>query len=475
MTELINGFTGFAQKRADGVNHPVADAHLPEHDAQRAEKGAPFRASEAQAVQSDMRGGGAGIAGGTAREAFGTRVRGGAPTRGSLRFDPDALRAIPESDRRWAWAEVDLNAIVHNMQMARATAASGVRIMAVVKGDAFGHGIVRVAKTAVNTGADYLGVGTIDEAITLREALVNAPILLLDQPPISAIPLLLGYKVMPSVYTTDFVIQYGELADLYGVEAPYHFVINTGLNRMGVRYDEAAEFLRQISFHRALQLRGVFTHFATADSSDSVELNKQMRRFIDALTAIHAAGIDPGIVHCANTAAAARYPDTQLHMVRWGQGLYGLQPCIETRRTLDLRPAMSIHARISDVRMLPMSEGISLGLNYRSVGSAKACTIPLGYADGLVGRLSGRMDVLHSGIRCRQVGDICMSHCMFEVDMRSHAARMRSNPQVGDEVIIVGRQGDQIITMTDLAQAASIPAAELTCAFGAHLPRAYVL
>ena len=428
MAELINGFTGFAQKRAEGT-HSLATE--------------------------------------TPTDVISPNPR--------VSFDPERLATIPQTERRWAWAEIDLNAIVHNMQMARAVAKPGVRLMAVVKGDAFGHGLIRVAKTAVNAGAEYLGIGTVDEGIALREAQLNVPILLLDQPPASAIPLLLGYKIMPSVYTTDFAIQYGEMADQCGVEAPYHLAMNTGMNRIGVRYDEAAEFLRQISFHRALQLRGIFTHFATADTGDSLEVERQMRRFVDALTAIHSAGIDTGIVHCANTAAAVLFPHTQLHMVRWGQGLYGLHPTMETRRVLNLRPAMSVHARISDVRMLPMGEGISLGLSYRGVGSAKACTVPLGYADGLTGTLANRMDVLHAGMRCKQVGSICMNHLMFEVDMRSRAGRARSNPLPGDEVIIVGRQGDQVITMSDLARAASISATELVCSLGAHLPRVYVL
>ena len=165
---------------------------------------------------------------------------------------------------------------------------------------------------------DYLGVATVDEAIELREALVNAPILVLSQPPLSAIPLLLAYKVMPSVYTPEFAIQYAETADAYGMKAPCHLAVNTGMNRIGVRHDEVVEFMGQVSFHRALDLVGTFTHFATADPAETLDFQIQVKRFIEAVTALNVAGFNPGIVHAANTAAAIRYPD-----VHFGHGAPG--------------------------------------------------------------------------------------------------------------------------------------------------------
>ena len=155
-----------------------------------------------------------------------------------LHFDPDQLQSIPQLDRRWAWVEIDLNAVKHNTQAIRSRIGNGRRLLAVVKSDAYGHGAVRVAQMALHSGADYLGVATINEAIELREALVNAPILILSQPPETAIPLLLGYKVMPAIYTPDFAIRYAETADAYGMEAPFHLAINTVMNRIGVRFDE---------------------------------------------------------------------------------------------------------------------------------------------------------------------------------------------------------------------------------------------
>ncbi len=389
-------------------------------------------------------------------------------------FDPDKLRLIPELDRRWAWTEIDLNAIRHNVTTVKRHVGQGVRLMAVVKADGYGHGAVQCAKTALNSGADYLGVATINEAIELREALVNAPVLILSQPPISAIPLLLAYKVMPSIYTAEFAIQYAETADAYGMRAPYHLAINTGMNRIGVRHDEVVEFMNQVSFHRSLDLVGTFTHFATADSPETLDFQIQTKRFIESIMAMRAASMDPGIVHAANTAAAIRYRDVHFDMVRLGIGLYGLHPCQLTRSMIDLRPAMSVLARISDTRNVPMSEGVSYGMTYRSPGSVKICTIPLGYADGLRRGLSGNMDVIVQGQRCRQVGRICMDQCMFEVDLRTYGTRQRLYPEIGDEVIIVGRQGNAVLSLDDMANATGTINYEIAVGFSIRLPRIYV-
>ena len=459
--ELPNGFTGFANRKPLGFE------------------------SARSAINANARG--AGSSGGqSAYEATSAAFNSGAegafqyardharPDDEPAQFDPDKLRLIPTTDRRWAWTEIDLNAIRYNATMIKQRVGAGVRVMAVVKADAYGHGAVKCAKTALNSGVDYLGVATVDEAIELREALVNAPILVLSQPPLSAIPLLLAYKVMPSVYTPDFAIQYAETADAYGMKAPYHLAVNTGMNRIGVRHDEVVEFMGQVSFHRALDLVGTFTHFATADSAETLDFQIQVKRFIEAVTALNVAGFNPGIVHAANTAAAIRYPDVHFDMVRLGVGLYGLHPSSVTRPLIDLKPVMSVHARITDVRTVPMSEGVSYGMNYRSPGSVKICTLPIGYADGLRRGLSGRTDVILKGQRCRQVGNICMDQCMFEVDMRTYANRLKLDPQIGDEVLLVGREGDSVVTIDDMANTLGTINYEVAIGFSHRMPRYYV-
>ena len=378
-------------------------------------------------------------------------------------FSPERLAEIAENERRWSWVEVDLGAIRNNIAVAKRRLKPGCRLLAVVKADAYGHGSVEVAKTALSAGASYLAVATVQEGVKLREAGITAPVLMLSEPPEAAIPLLLNYNIMPSVYTAEFAVAYGEAADAHGLRAPFHLALNTGMNRIGVRFDEAVEFVRQISFHRALEHVGTFTHFATADCPETLDFNMQFRRFTEAISDMRVAGINPGIVHCANSAALLRYPDTHLDMARFGISLYGFHPCPETVGYFDLHPAMSVHARITNVSQPPMSEGVSYGLNYRSPGSVKICTVPVGYADGLNRGLSGRTDFIVDGTRVRQVGNICMDQCMFEVDLRTYGTRRRLDPQIGDEVVIVGRQGDSVVTLDDMALA------DIEKAAGAHV------
>lgn len=390
-------------------------------------------------------------------------------------FDPEKLRTISGTDRRWSWVEIDLSAIRHNAMAVKSRLPRGCRLMAVVKADAYGHGAVRCAKTALNSGAEYLGVATVEEAIELREGLVNAPILILGEPPISAIPLLLAYKIMPAVYTAEFAIQYAEAADSLGLRAPFHLKVNTGMNRIGVRYDEVVPFMHQVGFHRALDLVGTFTHFATADCAETLDFHIQTKRFLEAVNALRSAGVNPGIVHAANSAAAIRYPDVHFDMVRLGISLYGFHPCADTYTMIDLKPAMSVHARITDTKLVPMSEGVSYGLHYRSPGSVKICTVPIGYADGLRRGLSGNTSFIVDGRALRQVGNICMDQCMFEVDLRTYGTRKRLDPQIGDEVLIVGAAGDAVVTIDEMADKLGTIQHEIAIGFGcSRMPRIYV-
>ncbi|MBR3181757.1 MAG: alanine racemase [Eggerthellaceae bacterium] len=450
MNDLPNGFTGFA-----GVNREEFESAA---DASRRQRG------EDPAAEPAARG----------SFQYARDLDSGRRVETELPFAKQDIDEINPLDLRWAWVEVDLSAIRHNVAETRKFLQSRSRLLAVVKADAYGHGSVQVAKAALGAGADRLAVATVPEGIKLRKAGITAPIMLLAQPPATSIPALLGYNIVPTVYEPDFAVAYGEAADLRGMKAPYHLAVNTGMNRIGVRFDEAVEFLHQVSFHRALELDGVFTHYATADCPETLDFSIQSNRFADAIESIRAAGFDPGVVHSANSASIYRYPNVHYDMVRLGVSLYGLHPCPETRDLVDLRPAMSVHARITDTRFVPMSEGVSYGLHYRSPGSVKICTVPIGYADGLRRGLSGNTDFILGGRYYRQVGNICMDQCMFEVDMRSYGTRERIDPQVGDEVIIVGTQGIAEVTLDEMAEKLGTIHYELACGFGQRMDRIYV-
>lgn len=450
--ELINGFTGFRDRGKD-TKQTVR----------------PYRfASQPQACD-------------IARDVFAQQMNEQSDMQSdqlisrdpAIELSGERLRAIPDTDRRWSWVEVDLEALRHNVRAAKRLLSAGTHLLAVVKADGYGHGAEACAKAALSVGADYLAVATVEEGIKLRQANIAAPLMMLAEPPITSIPLLLGFRILPSIYTTEFAIAYAEMADSLNMKAPYHLAVNTGMNRIGVHYSEVAEFLRQVSFHRALDHVGTFTHFATADSDEPFEFQKQAHRFGDALATMTAAGFDPGIVHAANSPALIRYADVHFNMARLGLAMYGLHPCWDTRALIDLRPVMSVHARITDTRVLPMSEGVSYGLHYRSPGSVIICTIPIGYADGLRRGLSGRTDVLLGGQRCRQVGNICMDQCMFEVDLRTYGRRERLHPQIGDGVLLVGSDGVNSITLDDMADRLGTINYEVATGFALRLPRIY--
>ena len=395
------------------------------------------------------------------------------PSHEAAPLDEDAVCSIPETDRRWAWVEIDRSAIQYNVMQTKNRLEAGVRLLAVVKADAYGHGAVEVARTAVAAGASYLGVATVDEGIELRRGGLREPILILSEPPAEAADVLLFYRLMPSIYTPEFAIAYAEAADAHGMKAPYHLAINSGMNRIGVRYDRAAEFLTQIGFHRALELEGCFTHFATADALEKLDFQIQIKRFVEAMRSIEAAGINPGIVHCDNSAATYRFPKTHFDMVRLGISLYGYQAAPDTHKIVDLRPAMSVHARITNVATVPMSEGVSYGMNYRSPGSVKICTVPVGYCDGLMRLLSGKIDFAYQNRTVHQVGNICMDQCMFEVDLRSRSSVPTLDPHIGDEVIIAGPHPNVDCSIDTMANRAATIQHEVCIGFSHRMPRLY--
>ena len=393
------------------------------------------------------------------------------PSGAVVAYSQQELDDIDDRDRRWSWVEIDLRAIQQNTLNIKRLLRGNTKLMAVVKADAYGHGAVRCAKASLSAGADWLGVATVNEGIELRNAGLNAPILLLAEPPMEAIPLLLSYRLSPAVFHPEFAIAYGEAADRHGMRAPFHLAINTGMNRIGVRHDEVLEFMQQVAFHRALDLEGTFTHFATADCEETFDFKIQVRRFTEAINAMKAAGINPGIVHAANSAAIIRYPETHFDMVRLGLSLYGFHPCKETRRKVRLHPAMTVKTRITEVKTVPMSEGVSYGMHYRSPGSVKICTIPVGYADGYRRGLSGRVSVVLAGRRFPQVGNICMDQCMFEVDLRSQGGLHRVDPRIGDIVTLVGAEGDAFVTIDEQADICGTIQHEIAIGYSLRMPR----
>ncbi len=384
-------------------------------------------------------------------------------------------RRLPED--RWAWVEVDLDAVRRNTRAFMECLKGGTRLCAVVKANAYGHGAVPVARACKAAGADMFAVATVAEGVALREGGVAEPILLLAQPPQSSVGVLVEHGLMPAVYDLEFAAQLGEAALERGTVARYHLAVDTGMDRIGVPYQDVGKFLLVADRLRGLQLDGTFTHFATADRLANWDFAQQLKRFRDAVRAIRDIGIDPGCVHCANTPATVLHPETHFDMVRVGVGLYGLHPCDATRGRIELEQAMSVRARVTRVVEPRVGEGVGYGMTYRVARPGiQIATIPIGYADGFSRVYSNDVDVVYRGKRYRQVGNICMDQCMFEVEPGLELAKGQKIKPVepGDEVTLVGRDGGEFVSLDELAHKMGTINYEVACQFDLRLPKVYV-
>ena len=349
-------------------------------------------------------------------------------------------RLLPQD--RWAWVEVDLEAIKKNARAWKSFTQPPTRFCAVVKANAYGHGSVRVAQALRSVGVDMFAVATVAEGVRLREGGITEPIIMLAQPPISSVGTLVEHRIMPAVYDLEFLGRLSEEALAQGTKARYHLAIDTGMDRIGVAPDCAAEFMRMADKLLGVEVDGTFTHFATADRITDWDFTVQARRFQNAVASICAAGIDPGIVHCANTPTTVLHPEYHFDMVRVGVGLYGLHPADTTRDKLELTQAMSVRARVTRAVQPNVGEGVGYGMTYRIAHEGtQVCTIPVGYADGIDRRLGcGRMSFSLNGRRVPTIGNICMDMCMLDVT--------GVEASVGDTVTIFGDDPD----VTELAK-----------------------
>ncbi|WP_314007357.1 alanine racemase [Lancefieldella parvula] len=384
------------------------------------------------------------------------------------------MSAYPQD--RWAWIEIDLSAVRHNVKAFKAQLNRGVKMMCVVKADAYGHGAAQCAKAMQSVGADQFAVATVDEGVELRCSGIDNPILVLSEPPVTSIPDLVRFDIMPSVYTVDFALAYGEASAAANKVGRYHLAIDTGMTRIGVRREDLLEVRGSIDFHRGLECAGTFTHFATADVLDNWDFDLQVNRFIEAVTALKNAGYELGLVHADNTPGTVLHKDIQFDMVRVGIGLYGLHPSKLTIPRIDLQPVMSVRGRVTRVIYPAVGDGVSYGMTWRVPrNNIQVATVPIGYADGLARSLSNRMDVLTRGDRVRQVGNICMDQFMIAVDTAgTHANKPAHEIRHGDVVTLIGKDGDQEITSDEMADLRETINYEVVCNFGARLDKVYI-
>lgn len=364
---------------------------------------------------------------------------------------------------RSSWVEVDLEAVAHNVRaLLRLVEPAG--LCAVVKADAYGHGDVPVAEAVLGAGASWLAVALVEEGIRLREAGIEAPILVLSEPPVDDAGTLVEWRLTPTVYRHAFLERLVALPGTAGVEA--HLQLDTGMHRTGADEATALELAARLAEGGRVRLGGVWSHLAVADE-DPEFTTRQIDDFSSFLARLTERGIDVPLRHLANTPGALLHPRARFDLVRTGLCLYGLHPSAATRSVIDLYPAMRIVSHVSMVRRLPAGRRPSYGRRRPLPADATVATVPVGYADGVPRLLSARGgEVLVGGRRRPLAGTVTMDQLM--VDVGDDPVR------IDDEVVLLGRQGGEEITADEWAERTETINYEVVARVGSRLPRRYL-
>lgn len=370
-------------------------------------------------------------------------------------------------NKRPTWAEIDLGAIRHNLRCIKEK-VSPSRVMTIVKADAYGHGTIPVCQVCLEEGVDFLGVATLDEALLIRQAGIEIPILILGYVPGEYAAEVVMHQLRAAVFTKKFAEALSKAAVKIGKKARLHIKIDTGMGRLGFNAAlSTADMIQDIIRMPGIEAEGIFTHFAVADIADKTYTFQQLQRFTSLLKELERRGIDIPFKHCANSAALIDMPATHLNMVRAGIILYGLYPSVEVnKKKLDLIPAMRLKSKISFLKLLPRGYTISYGRTYSCEKDTLVATVPLGYADGYSRLLSNKAWGVVRGQRVPLIGNVCMDQCMFDVTGVEGVNE-------GDEIILWGRPDDGV-TADDLAGIIGTINYEVISSLTSRVPRVYV-
>jgi alanine racemase len=355
-------------------------------------------------------------------------------------------------------ARIDLDAVRHNV---RALRPPGTELMAVVKANAYGHGDVEVARAALEAGASWLGVALVEEGIHLRDAGIDAPILVLSEFPRGAEHDALAADLTPTLYTQEGLRSLAKAAADLGRPVAVHVKVDTGMHRIGVFPHDATGAFVADAVAAGFDIEGFWTHLARAEDDEGTT-RSQLADFAEAAASL---ATRPRLLHSANSAATIRYPDSHFDLVRPGIALYGLLPAPGLGAELGLRPAMSWHSQVTMAKRLPAGEGLSYGHTYRLERDAMIATVPVGYADGYSRTLSNVADVLIGGRRRPVVGSVTMDQLLVDCG---------DDPvEPGADVVLLGDQGEEEITADEVAERRGTISYEVITSVGARVPREY--
>jgi alanine racemase len=362
------------------------------------------------------------------------------------------------------WLEIDLAAIRHNVH--HLTQISARPVMAIVKANAYGHGLVETARAALQGGAAWLGIARLEEALVLRAAAIDAPLLVLGLTLPERAAEAAANRIRLACFDPELARAYSAAVQPAGLTLQVHAKLDTGMGRLGVWPEDGLEFFRQLAGLPGLEVEGAMTHFASADAPQDDTTARQLERFSRLVNTLQEAGLRPPLAHAANSAATLYFPQARFDLVRCGIAIYGLDPSAEAPLPDDFRPALSWKARLASVKMLPAGHGIGYNHRYITARVERIGVCPAGYADGLRRKVNIN-HVLVGGQRVPVVGGVCMDQCMLQLDGVPGA-------QPGDEIVLIGSQGEAFIRAEEIADAWGTVNYDVVCGITARVPRIYL-
>lgn len=373
------------------------------------------------------------------------------------------LRNIKDIGYRPTWAEINLKNLDYNFGQIKRFLLPKVKVMACVKADAYGHGLIPVSKKLSSLGVDYLGVASIDEGIALRKEKIEVPVLILGAILKKDIAPLVKYNLCTTVCTQELALALNNLAKLKAKAINIHLKIDTGMGRLGILYKDALPFIRKVSSFKFLRIEGIFTHLACADTDRALTL-RQIHLFGKLVSGLKREGISIPLAHAANSMGVIAYKESHFNMVRPGLAIYGLYP--KGHLKIKLKPVLSLKSRIVFLKRVPPGFGISYGHEYITKKNTTILTLPIGYGDGYPRNLTNLAAVLIRGRRFKISGRICMDQIMVDVG--------DSPVEIGEEVVLIGRQGKSQVSTEELARLSNTIPYEIVCGLGSRIPRVYV-
>ncbi|MFH1995431.1 MAG: alanine racemase, partial [Candidatus Omnitrophota bacterium] len=363
------------------------------------------------------------------------------------------------------WAEVNLKALHYNINELRKIVGKTVAVMVVVKGNAYGHGLIEVSRALRDARVDYLGVATVDEAIRLREKKVNIPVLILGSVLAEEAEEAAKRDITLTLCNEELLSIIRDIAKRRKIKIKVHIKVDTGMGRIGVWHEEAVDFIKRVHAEKSIIVEGVYTHFSSA-GRDNFFTQYQMDSFNNLIHELESKDISIKYKHAANSIATVDLSSSYLNLVRPGIIVFGIYPKRNFERLIDLKPALSLKTKIVFLKDTPPGRSISYGRTYITQRHTKIATLPIGYADGYGRILSNKAEVLIRGQRAPVVGKVTMDQTMVDV------GRVRG-VKVGDEVVLIGKQGDQVIRTEKLARLAGTIPYEVLCSISNRVPRSY--